>query len=63
MSFFSFEPNIYMITKTSSNGKRHYTMHVSLIACLNFLYFALSYALEAAILGRSVELRTPLKNF
>ena len=53
-----------MAIKADSNGKRHYILPVCNMTCLN-LCKLLRYPLrrKRLILGRSVELRTPLEEF
>ena len=53
-----------MVIKGGSNGKRHYILPVCNMTCFNLCKF-LRYHLreKRIILGRSVELRTPLEEF
>ena len=56
-----FKNNFYMIIKRASNGKIHYILPVCNMTCLNLVSFAYPLRRRRLVLGRSVELRTPLE--
>ena len=53
-----------MVIKGGSNGKRQYILPVCNITCLNLCnFFRYPLRRKRLILGRSMELRTPLGEF
>ena len=60
--FFKYLKEMFMITKIGSNRKIHFILPVYNMNYLkSLIHFAVSYALEVSILGRSLESCTPLK--